>query len=110
MIDPHETAPHNHEALTASVEVAKTKAAMKSQVQNARARPGQVLAAAIHGAPQEVRISMGRDETLRRTLRRCDYLSVLLVDDQCVALLVGCASSLTNPGHKIVCSDTQNVQ
>ena len=53
--DPHETVPHIHEASSVRVAVAQVKFNLKMLVQTARARPGQVLAAAVVAARPHVR-------------------------------------------------------
>ena len=45
--------------------MAKVKSTSKSQVQTTRARPGQVLAASVLAATQDMRVALGRDDTLR---------------------------------------------
>ena len=43
---------------------------MRDRVRDVRARPGQVLAAGVASASQEVRVQIGRVDSVRRTLRR----------------------------------------
>lgn len=66
----HVTVQHCHEADVSSVEALKVKVKMRSTVRDIRARPGQVLAAAVSSASDEVRAKIGRPDSLRRTLRR----------------------------------------
>lgn len=46
------------------------KATMRDRVRDVRARPGQVLASGIATSSQEVRVALGRTDSVRRTLRR----------------------------------------
>lgn len=64
------TVPHNHAADVDAVEAEKVKATMRDRVRDVRARPGQVLAAGIAGVAPEVRVKLGRVDTIRRTLRK----------------------------------------
>lgn len=54
----------------ATVDAEKVKATMRDRVRDVRARPGQVLAAGITAASQDVRLKIGRVDSVRRTLRR----------------------------------------
>lgn len=68
--DLHVTVPHNHMGDVATVDAEKVKATMRDRVRDVRARPGQVLAAGITAASQDVRLKIGRVDSVRRTLRR----------------------------------------
>lgn len=68
--DLHETVPHCHAADAVSVEAQKVRVQMRQRVCDVRARPGQVLAAGIASAADEVRVKLGRTETVKRNLRR----------------------------------------
>ena len=69
--DPHETAPHSHDADNAAVEATKVTARMRSRVrENPTVRPAQVLASELLSAPNDVRAALGDKEVMRRKLRR----------------------------------------
>jgi len=68
--DLHVTVSHNHPADVAAVEALKVKTTMCDRVQDIQAQPGQVLAASVASVSQEVRVKIGRVDSIRRTLRR----------------------------------------
>ena len=61
---------HNHEPDTAAVEAEKVKENMRRQMRSSRARSGQVLAASVHEATEDVRASLGRQDSTKRNMRR----------------------------------------
>lgn len=68
--DLHATMPHNHHADVGAAEALKVKTTMRDRVRDVRARPGQVLAAGIASTSSEVRVKLGRFDSVRRNLRR----------------------------------------
>lgn len=64
------TVPHTHPADDAAVGAEKVKATMRQQIGTVRARPGAVLAAAVHQSTNDVRVALGRPDTNKRSVRR----------------------------------------
>lgn len=69
----HVTVSHSHDPDLSAAEALKLKMKMRDDVRNIRARPGQVLAAGIASTSDDVRLNLGRTESLRRNLRRLVY-------------------------------------
>ena len=68
---------HNHAADAAAVDAANLKNKMREQMRAVRAQPGTVLAAAVHGATNDVRVALGRTDNTKRSLRRCIQFSAI---------------------------------
>ena len=66
--DLHVTVPHCHTADADAVEAEKVKLKIQTHVCYIRARPGQVLAAAIASPAGDVRVKLGRTDSIRRYL------------------------------------------
>jgi len=52
------------------VEAGVLKEKMRMKMTAVRAQPGAVLTAAVHSAPTDVRVALGRTNDIKRTLRR----------------------------------------
>ena len=68
--DLHITVGHTHPADAAAVDAGVLKEKMRMKMTAVRAQPGAVLTAAVHSAPTDVRVALGRQNDIKRTLRR----------------------------------------
>ena len=66
--DLHVTVPHCHAADAGATEAEKVKLKMQTHVRYIRARLGQVLAAGILSAAGEIRVTLGRTNSIRHYL------------------------------------------
>ena len=64
--DQHVTVPHYHAADAGAVKAEEVKLKMRTHVRDIRACPGQVLAAGIALAAGEVRVKLGRTDSIRQ--------------------------------------------
>ena len=70
METPEVKSDHNHDSDMVSIEVTKMRMKMSDQAKTATSRPKQILASALSTVENDVRAAAGRQDTIKRTIRR----------------------------------------
>ena len=61
--------PHSHKGSEVAIQVAKMKATMEDKGKTSREPPGQIVAAQIAQAEDNIRAECGKVESIKRTIR-----------------------------------------